>query len=256
MPAREDARRYTGWQRPDPQTTMCLIAIAHRVSKRWPLVIAANRDEFYARPTRPAHAWEDDSRVVGGRDLRAGGSWLAVRRGGRFAAVTNVRGVGRAEGEGAPSRGALVANFVRGDEAPFTYAQRVLERGDDYAGFHLIAGDGQSVYCSNGAPDVVRIEGMFAISNAPPGTHWPKVDLARDFAAAAIERHQNADDLAADLLQFLATARGAAIDGEVFVTSAAYGTRSSTVIVGDLFVEQNYGPNGVREGEPRRFRLL
>jgi len=233
---------------------MCLISIAHNVSPRWPLVIAANRDEFYARPTRPAHVWEDDRRVVGGRDLRAGGSWLAARRGGRFAAVTNVRGVGRAEG--GPSRGLLVADFVRGDEPPRSYAERVLEHGSDYAGFHLIAGGGEIVHCSNGAPHVTPIDGLFALSNAPPGTHWPKVDLARDFLASSIETHDKADDLAADLLHFLATSRGAPIDGEIFVTSAAYGTRSSTVIIGDLFVEQNYGPDGVREGEPRRFRLL
>src|SRR5205823_14231681 len=77
---------------------MCLIAIARNASTKFPLVIAANRDEFYARPTRPAHAWEDDAQIVGGRDLRAGGSWLALRRGGRFGAFTNVRGIGRAEG--------------------------------------------------------------------------------------------------------------------------------------------------------------
>ena len=72
---------------------MCLIAISPQ-----PLVIAANRDEFYARPTLPAQPWEDDERIVGGRDLRSGGSWLAMRRDGRFAAVTNVRGVGREAG--------------------------------------------------------------------------------------------------------------------------------------------------------------
>src|SRR5207247_9928186 len=101
---------------------MCLIAIAHRVSKEWPLVIAANRDEQYARPTRAAHAWKENPEVIGGRDLRAGGSWLAVRRGGRFAAVTNVRGVGWEGGEGGPSRGLLVSGFVRGDELPLSYA--------------------------------------------------------------------------------------------------------------------------------------
>src|SRR2546428_821351 len=111
---------------------MCLIAVANG-SQKFPLVIAANRDEFYARPTRPAHAWDDDPRVIGGRDLRAGGSWLAVRRGGRFAAITNVRGAGRAEGGGGPSRGMLVANFVRGDASPMQYARSI--RGDEYAGF-------------------------------------------------------------------------------------------------------------------------
>lgn len=230
--------------------TMCLIVISHKASAKFPLVIAANRDEFYARPTRPAHVWEDDPRVVGGRDLRAGGSWLALRRGGRFAAITNVRGAGREE-EG-PSRGLLVSDFVRGDVTPMAYARSI--RGETYAGFHLIAGDGAVIHCSNAGGEPAEIDGIFAISNAPPGTHWPKVDFARQFLAGALQRHESADDLARDLLRFLSTSRGAAIDGEVFVTTEKYGTRSSTVIVGDLFVEQNYGPKGIREGEPTGFR--
>ncbi len=229
---------------------MCLIAIARNAAAKFPLVIAANRDELYARPTRPAHAWEDDPRVIGGRDLRAGGSWLAMRRGGRLATVTNVRGVGREEG--GPSRGLLVADFVRGDASPMEYARSI--RGDQYAGFHLIVGDGELVHCSNFGV-IGTIEGLFAISNAPPGARWEKVDVAREFLAAAIERHDSADDLAEDLLRFLATARGGPIEREVFVHLRAYGTRSSTVIVGDLFVEQNYGPTGARDGAAARFRL-
>jgi uncharacterized protein with NRDE domain len=230
--------------------TMCLIVIAHNASAKFPLVIAANRDELYARPTRPAHVWEDDPRVIGGRDLRAGGSWLAARRPSRFAAITNVRGVGREEG--GPSRGLLVADFVRGDDAPMDYARSI--RGEEYAGFHLIAGDDDVVHVSNGGGEPETIDGVFAISNGRPGTHWPKVDLARDFLAGALDRHSTADALANDLLRFLSTSRGTAIDGEVFVTSEKYGTRSSTVIVGGaLFVEQNYGPGGVREGEPLWF---
>jgi len=231
---------------------MCLIAVSHNANTKFPLVIAANRDELYARPTRPAHVWDDDPRVIGGRDLRAGGSWLAARRGGRFAAITNVRGAGRAEGEGAPSRGLLVADFVRSEAAPMDYARSI--RGRDYAGFHLVVGDGEIVQCSN-AGVVGTIDGLFAISNAPPGVHWEKVDVARDFLAGALSRHDRAEDLADDLLRFLATPRGGPIEREVFVTSSAYGTRSSTVIVGDLFVEQNFGSKGEPAGAAVRFRL-
>src|SRR6266550_1767427 len=111
---------------------MCLISIAHLASPRWPLVIAANRDEFFARPARAAHWWDDAPDVLGGRDLRAGGSWMAVTRGGRFAMVTNVRGF--PEPADARSRGALVADFVRSAAEPLAFAQRV-ERAR-YAGFH------------------------------------------------------------------------------------------------------------------------
>ncbi len=242
-----------------PFWTMCLIVIAHNAVAKFPLVLAANRDELYARPTRPAYIWDDDARVIGGRDLRAGGSWLAARKGGRFAAVTNVRGVGREEG--GPSRGLLVSEFVRGDEPPTSYTRRVVTRGAEYAGFHLIVGDGDIVHCSNSAQDVAPIDGLFAISNAPPDAHWPKVDLAHEFLASAIALGKSADDLANDLLQFLSTPRGAPIEREVFVTLSAYGTRSSTVIILEadgalLFVEQNYGPKGAREGAAVRFRLL
>lgn len=234
---------------------MCLIALSRNSSPKYPLVVAANRDELYARPTRPAHVWEDDARIVGGRDLRAGGSWLALCRGGRFAAVTNVRGIGRVEG--GPSRGGLVADFVRGEATPMEYANSI--RGADYAGFHLIVGDGDLVHLSNSGV-LGAIDGLFAISNAPPGEHWEKVDIARDVLAASIERSETADELANDLLQFLGTPRGGPIEREVFVTSPSYGTRSSTVIVCDafsdfLFAEQNFGPDGVREGEARRYRF-
>ena len=117
---------------------MCLIIVAHRVSARFPLVIAANRDEDYLRPSRAAHAWDDAPDVMGGRDLVAGGSWLAIRRDGRWAAVTNLRG--SAKGPDSRSRGALVASFVLGDSSPIDYASAVAREADAYAGFHLLAG--------------------------------------------------------------------------------------------------------------------
>ena len=233
---------------------MCLIALAHNVSPKFPLVIIANRDESYARPTRPAHEWDDDGRIVGGRDLKAGGSWLALCRGGRFAAITNVRGAGR---EGGPSRGTLVADFVRGEATPMDFAKSI--RGSDFAGFHLILGDSDCVHVTNSG-DIGPVEGIFAISNAAPGEHWEKVDIAGDFLHAAIDRNEEAEELANELLHFLATSRGGPIEREVFVTSPEYGTRSSTVIICDvfsdyLFVEQNFGPGGAREGEALRYRF-
>lgn len=235
---------------------MCLIAIARGSSAKFPLVIAANRDELYSRPTEPAQVWEDDPRVVGGRDLRAGGSWLALRQGGRFAAVTNVRKAGR---EGGPSRGMLVTDFVRGEASPLDYARSI--KGEEYAGFHLIVGDEDIVHAANSGV-LGPINGVFAISNAPPGTEWEKTSVAREFLRSAMHFHNSADELANDLLQFLSTPRrgGTTIEQEVFVATPQYGTRSSTVIIrdefGDLvFVEQSYGAGGVRDGAPKRYRL-
>jgi uncharacterized protein with NRDE domain len=117
---------------------MCLIIVAHRVSNEAPLAIAANRDEDHARPSIAARFWDDAPEVFGGRDALAGGSWLAITRGGRWAAVTNLRG--SAKRPDSRSRGALVAGFVTSDAAPLAYAQAVAAEADEYAGFHLLAG--------------------------------------------------------------------------------------------------------------------
>ncbi|MEA2415693.1 MAG: hypothetical protein QOI58_2350 [Thermoanaerobaculia bacterium] len=205
---------------------MCLIAIAVRVSPRYPIVIAANRDEFYDRPTRPLHIWDDDPNIVGGRDLRAGGTWLAVTRDGRFAAATNIRG-----NDGPPnarSRGALVGDFVHSNVAPLAYAQSI--HPNDYAGFHLLAGDRESVaHISTDTPARLLDDGIYAISNAPAAIDWPKIILAREAMSRALE----GDVVLDDLLRFLTTPRGGPIEEEVFVAlpDRGYGTRSSTVVV-------------------------
>jgi uncharacterized protein with NRDE domain len=204
---------------------MCLIAIAVHASPRYPIVIAANRDEFYDRPTRALHVWDDDPNIIGGRDLRAGGSWLAVTREGRFAAVTNIRGLD--DPPNPRSRGELVGNFVRSRIAPLTYAESI--RAEEYAGFHLIAGDRQTVaHIASDFPARILDPGIFAISNARADIDWPKIILAREAMAAAIE-----GDSLDDLMRFLITPRGGPIEEEVFVSlpERGYGTRSSTVVV-------------------------
>jgi uncharacterized protein with NRDE domain len=204
---------------------MCLIAIAVHASPRYQIVIAANRDEFYDRPSRPLDVWDDDPNIVGGRDLRAGGSWLAVTRDGRFAAVTNIREI-----EAAPnprSRGELVGNFVRSQTSPLAYAESV--GAEEYAGFHLIVGDrGTVAHVATGLPARFLDDGIFAISNAPAGVDWPKIIVARQAMVAALEGR-----VLEDLMHFLTTPRGGPIEHEVFVSlpDCGYGTRSSTVVM-------------------------
>src|SRR5215212_6217711 len=106
----------------DILSPMCLVVVAHRASPLLPLVIAANRDENHDRPALPAHWWPDAPDILGGRDALAAGTWLAVTRGGRFAAVTNLRGGPR---PGAPSRGGLVTGFLSGSADPVAYVQDV-----------------------------------------------------------------------------------------------------------------------------------
>jgi uncharacterized protein with NRDE domain len=227
---------------------VCLIALAWKVRADLPLIVAANRDEFYDRPTRAAQAWDDAPHVIGGRDLRAGGSWLAVARGGRFAAVTNIR---YAQIESGPSRGALVADYIKGDEPPLAFLDRVAAHARDYAGFHLIAGDRETLaHFSNADERPSLIEpGLFGVSNAPPAVEWPKVALARD-AVAAVLAHPP-DQIAEELLDFLSTSRGKPIESEVFVSfpERGYGTRSSTVVIidahGEVLLRERTHPRDV-----------
>jgi uncharacterized protein with NRDE domain len=206
---------------------MCLIAIAHLASDRWPLVIAANRDEFFARPTRAAHWWDDAPDVLGGRDLQAGGSWMAMTRSRRFAMVTNVRGF--AEPADAPSRGALVADFVRSPAKPLEFAGQVGR--ERYAGFHLVCGEVGGVVAHVSSDTAARAlePGIFAVSNAPAAIDWPKIAFARE----AMEHALASDDIEEELMRFLTTPRGGPIENEVFVSipEMGYGTRSSTVVV-------------------------
>ena len=204
---------------------MCLIAIAVHAAERWPIVIAANRDEFYDRPTHPLHFWDDDPNIAGGRDLRAGGSWLAVTRYGRFAAVTNIRGIDEAPNP--RSRGELVGNFIRSQTSPLVYAESI--RPEEYAGFHLLVGDRQTVaHVASDAPAHLLDDGIFAVSNAPAAIDWPKIVIAREAMARALE-----GGLIDDLMRFLTTPLGGPIEEEVFVSLSerGYGTRSSTVVV-------------------------
>ena len=203
---------------------MCLIAIAHRASNRYPLVIAANRDEDHLRPSHAADFWPDAPDVLGGRDAVAGGSWLAVTRGGRFAAVTNLRGaIPRTR-----SRGELVRAFVSGDRDPLTYARSIDVA--EYAGFHLLVGEagGEIVYLASDGNLAVLDRGIHAFSNAPAGEHWPKESMAIEEMARA----RASDDIDEQLLDFLKRPRSSgSVESEVFIQGDRYGTRASTVIV-------------------------
>ncbi|HEU0013959.1 MAG TPA: NRDE family protein [Longimicrobium sp.] len=252
---------------------MCLIGLAWRAHPRWRLVVAANRDELYARPTAPAAFWEDAPEVLAGRDLRAGGTWMGITRAGRFAAVTNYHGSG--EMRPAPrSRGGLVAGFLRGTESPGAYARGVEAAGGEYGGFNLLVGDGGALaYVSNRAPGVRLLEpGVYGLSNHLLDTPWPKVRRARDAVRQALAG--DGGELDAPLLEMLAD-RIVAADGELpdtgvgierarllsppFIATDLYGTRASTVLSvaadGEVrFVERTVTP-GVQGWTEARHRF-
>lgn len=246
---------------------MCLILFSLRHHPGFPLIIAANRDERYARASAPLAFWSDAPQVAAGRDLEAGGTWLGITRQGRWGALTNYRQPGGYRTD-APSRGGLVSDYLRGDGAPGQYLAGIEPRAHLFNGFNLLVGNLDEVwYISNRDGGARRIEpGVHGLSNHLLNTPWPKVALGRkylenlplDSSAAIIdallERLRDASRPAdADLpANGIGPDRNRALS-PAFIEGEHYGTRASTVIVvnanGEVSIrERRYGPLGTANG--------
>ena len=159
---------------------MCLIVFAWKIVPGTPLVAAANRDEFYERPSVPAAWWNEEPHIYAGRDLRGGGTWMGVTREGRFAAVTNIRAPSSKKDD-APSRGELVAGYLSGIASPAQYVEDLAPRAKAYNGFNLLVGNREElIWYSNGSPDDERNgrplpPGVYGLSNGSLDSPWPKV---------------------------------------------------------------------------------
>ena len=245
---------------------MCLILLALNSVPTRPWLLLGNRDEFHARPTAAAAAWADAPDVVGGRDLQAGGSWLALNRNGRFAVVTNVRsGI---PARGLRSRGDLVADFVRGVDSPERYANALSARRDEYGPFNLVIGDRSAVW---GVSSVKHdpwclSSGIHVISNGAPDVHWPKTERLRAGFDTSLKNGKIQD---AALLELLGDSllpadedlpdTGVGMDLErvlapVFIRGEHYGTRASTLAYarddGSMVLhERCFWPRGIAAGE-------
>lgn len=244
---------------------MCLIVFAWQPQGAMPLRLAANRDEFYARPSAALSEWQEAPGVFAGRDLQAGGTWLGVTAEGRFAALTNIRDPGQKIGP--RSRGELTADYLRGQAAPQVYLETLMARAADYAGFNLLLGDATQLWYFNSQErQAHRLQaGVYGLSNAGLDTPWPKLLLARstlqarldgadeELLALLADHSQPAEHLLPDTGIGLATER---LLSSVFIASAAYGTRASTVLnLGQdghwNIVERSFGPHGAVLGEVR-----
>lgn len=241
---------------------MCLIGLKYAGGDTR-LLLAANRDEFHDRPAAAA-AWWPSGTIFGGRDLRAGGSWLACRADGRLAAVTNVRGMNGLSG--ARSRGELIARFLDGDEAAADCAAALRADAADYGPFNLLLYDGSALHYAANAPrwqSRTVPPGVHAISNGELDAPWPKVERLR---AAVTEAHDNTGLFAALADENPATDddlpdTGVGLEMErmlspPFIRGARYGTRASTVvrIGGDGsidFEERRFGPDARPDGVTR-----
>lgn len=250
---------------------MCLAIVAVQAHPRWPLVIAANRDEFHARPTQPAQPWPEAPALVAGRDLQAGGTWLGATHTGRVALLTNVREPGRQLPQ-APSRGLLVEGYLRGAMSAARYAEELSATAHLYNGFNLVLADADGLwYCSNRTtPTAQRLQaGVVGLSNAALDTPWPKLTRTRDAVAAHLQSTEQLDE--EQLFAILADRQrpadaalpstGVSLEAErllssPFIADAVYGTRCSTLLLGDAdgqwtLVERSFSAGGALAGEVR-----
>ncbi|MDP1525309.1 MAG: NRDE family protein [Rhodocyclaceae bacterium] len=253
---------------------MCLILLAWQTHPQFPLIVAANRDEFYPRRTARADFWPAHPQVLAGRDLEAIGTlgtWLGLTRQGRFAALTNYRDPSRHKAD-APSRGRLVADFLCGHDPIDAYLDSL--EAADYNGFNLLLGDGQRLVAfSNITRQRHKLApGIYGLSNATLDTPWPKVGAGKTALAHALAtlpdetalQHLLRDDRIHPDIALPAT--GVPLTWErllsaAFIRSPDYGTRCSTLIkVGAdgtaSFDEQTWLPGGIAGARCRyRFEL-
>ncbi len=168
---------------------MCLIVVAHQVHPRYPLLLAANRDEFRQRPTQRMHHWPQPN-MLAGKDLQAGGTWLGVSSDGRWAALTNYRD-GRNKSVGGPSRGHICTDFIEQDMSALGFAQQLSQQS--YAGFNVLLWDGDNLvyYGSQNeqAPQVLE-PGVYGLSNAHLDTDWPKVNTVKTGMANLLDESE------------------------------------------------------------------
>ena len=248
---------------------MCLVAVAWRVHTRYPLILLGNRDEWHQRPTVAADWWPEAPQAFGGRDLQAGGSWLGITRSGRIAVVTN--NPLRSPGEEQPlSRGALVRDWLTGTASTGAYLDAIQRNEHRYAGFTLMVGTlntGLEGFITPAGVLGARWRlpaGITVLANSPREAPWPKVG----WLDGRLHEYLRRDELDPEDLLALAGRRmpvGEATSDSPqdlarltpFVTGQDYGTRASTLILGDAhggwrFVERRFGPLGVPTGESQR----
>ena len=221
---------------------MCLIVAAWRIHPAWQLIVAANRDEFHRRPALPAAFWSDRPHILGGRDLEAKGTWMAVSRSGRFAAVTNYRGA--REPSAAESRGALVTRFLDSDTEAGRYASQASTHGSQYSGYNLLACDGNDLWWTSNRDSAPRrlAPGYYALGNLLLDS--PDVLPLKERAREVVEAAPSIEAL----FSLTASAR---------IVNPEYGTRCSTIcMIGKSirYAERSFAPDGA-EGETLHFEL-
>lgn len=254
---------------------MCLLFLARNAHEQYPLILLANRDEFHARPTRRAGFWTDHPGVLAGRDLQAGGTWLGITRGGRWAALTNFREPSTGAFE--RSRGDIVKDYLTGSASAHDYAARLKHQADEHDGFNLLLGHArEALWLSNRGGDIEKLpDGIVGLSNHLLETPWPKVATGKQALSEQLEGEPVIDGLFTPLTDrtvYEHDLPDTGLDEETekllssaFISSPTYGTRSSTLVMVDrddrvYFEERTYddptgGPGRPDEYSSRIFRF-
>ena len=244
---------------------MCLLLVAHDCCDGYKLIIAANRDEYHERPTSPAAAWPDDDRIIGGRDERSSGTWLAVDRTGRLATITNVP-LSNKKNNSPRSRGLIVNDFLKSKQSAREYAESLSNARSSYEGFNTLVRDStELVWYSNSYSDSkaeVLPKGIYTLSNASLDTRWPKTERLRSSCQVVFDNYPNTiQESLFDILRDKKHLSGSSTSEEevllrdekpyssIFIQGDIYGTRCSTVITIDeydkiTFNERRYNARG------------
>lgn len=223
---------------------MCLILFACHMHPDYPLVLAANRDEFHARPTRVAQWWNDSPNLLAGQDLTAGGTWLGVTTSGRVAAITNYRDPS-SNNPAAHSRGALTTGFLQQQSSPEEYQNQLQAQQNDYNGYNLLFGsvDNLHYFSNRGGPPATIPPGIHGLSNHLLDTPWPKVKNGKQALAQALKQRELDPDCLWEILADPTIASddklpetGIGLDWErrlsaIRILGDHYGTRASTLLL-------------------------
>lgn len=242
---------------------MCLIIFAYNCHPFYRLILAANRDEYFHRPTESVHFWESHPWVLAGRDLQMLGTWMGITRSGRYAALTNFRGPDL-QIRNAESRGKLVSDFLCMSETPINYLQEVVKNRADYNPFNLLVGDSSRLmyYCQQTSEIRELAAGVYGLCNHVIDTSWPKVLKGKQAFTNYIDSRTLIESQA--LFGILADDEKALDDelpetgvtyelekllSPIFVQGADYGTRSSTVLLIDYNNHVTYKEKSFYQGQ-------
>ena len=235
---------------------MCYILLAVNQSKQYPFILAANRDEFYQRNSTQLAYWADMPEIAGGRDLEQGGTWMAVNKSGRFAAITNFREAGNSS-HSVRSRGLLITDFLSTDTGIEEFSKNLLDRTDTYSGYNLIYGilPDQLYYFSNrnNQAAIPLAQGVHSLSNHLLDTPWPKVLHGKQAFKQIIKNQANS--MLPSLFQLLGDRTTATADelpdtgvdmnfekllSSIYIEGEDYGTRCSSIITVDQYQQLTF----------------